>query len=58
MQNKIVLSAKAAEILALVNQSDTKLGDLRKCAKDIKKDHNLALELWLSKLFLPECYRF
>lgn len=51
MQNKIVLSAKAAEILALVNQSDTKLGDLRKCAKDIKKDHNLALELWLSKLF-------
>jgi 3-methyladenine DNA glycosylase AlkD len=29
------------------------LGDLRKIAKDIKKDHELALELWSTGDFLP-----
>lgn len=28
------------------------LGDLRKIAKDIKKDHELAMELWTTKAFL------
>lgn len=38
-------SSKAENILLQIN-SKTKLGDLRKIAKDIKKDHELAMELW------------
>lgn len=38
------LSPKAKDILSQIG-SDTKLGDLRKIAKEIKKDHELALEL-------------
>ncbi len=45
-------SSKAAHILNQLN-SQTKLGDLRKIAKDIKKDHELAIELWSSGNFLP-----
>ncbi|MBX9450178.1 MAG: DNA alkylation repair protein [Taibaiella sp.] len=44
--------SKAANILQQIN-TKTKLGDLRKIAKDIKKDHALALELWESGAFLP-----
>lgn len=46
------LSSKAENILDQIN-SKTKLGDLRKIAKDIKKDHELAIELWLTGKFLP-----
>lgn len=45
-------SSKAEDILSQIN-SDTKLGELRKIAKDIKKDHELALELWSTGAFLP-----
>ncbi|WP_018883725.1 DNA alkylation repair protein [Paenibacillus massiliensis] len=45
-------SSKAENILAQIN-STTKLGDLRKIAKDIKKDHELAMELWSTEEFLP-----
>lgn len=45
-------SSKAENILAQIN-STTKLGDLRKTAKDIKKDHELAMELWSTEEFLP-----
>lgn len=45
-------SSKAANILTQIN-TETKLGDLRKMANEIKKDHALALELWLSGQFLP-----
>lgn len=45
-------SLKAENILSQLN-SDTKLGDLRKMAKDIKKDHELAMELWSTTEFLP-----
>src|SRR6187431_2509637 len=45
-------SAKAENILDQIN-SKTKLGDLRKIAKDIKKDHPLAMELWSTGIFLP-----
>src|SRR5690606_33314714 len=44
--------SKADSILLQIN-SKTKLGDLRKIAKDIKKDHELAMELWSSGEFLP-----
>ncbi|MCE7070908.1 DNA alkylation repair protein [Dyadobacter sp. CY327] len=46
------LSSKADNILEQIN-GNTKLGDLRKIAKDIKKDHELALELWSTGRFFP-----
>ncbi len=46
------LSSKAENILDQIN-SKTKLGDLRKIAKDIKKDHELAIELWSTGECLP-----
>lgn len=39
------LSSKAESILNKID-SKTKLGDLRKIATSIKKDHDLAMELW------------
>ncbi|PPA69553.1 DNA alkylation repair protein [Jeotgalibacillus proteolyticus] len=45
-------SLKAEDILQKIN-SETKLGDLRKIAKDIKVDHELAMELWATEEFLP-----
>ncbi|MDF2921156.1 MAG: alkylation repair protein [Paenibacillaceae bacterium] len=45
-------SSKAENILSQIN-SKTKLGDLRKIAKDLKKDHELAMELWSTEEFLP-----
>ena len=46
------LSSQAENILAQIN-TKTKLGDLRKIAKDIRKDHELAMELWSTESFLP-----
>lgn len=46
------LSSKAKKIVNQIT-SNAKLGDLRKIAKDIKKDHELALELWSTRKFLP-----
>lgn len=45
-------TSEAENILSQIN-SKTKLGDLRKMAKDIKKDHELAMELWATEAFLP-----
>src|SRR3546814_1928927 len=45
-------SSKAENILDQIH-SKTKLGDLRKIAKDIKKDHEVAMELWSTDRFLP-----
>lgn len=45
------LSTKAEKILTQISGNDTKLGDLRNIAKEIKKDHELAMELWTAKLF-------
>ncbi|MBC2036360.1 DNA alkylation repair protein [Listeria booriae] len=42
----------AEDILTHIN-SETKLGDLRKIAKEIKQDHELAMELWSTEEFLP-----
>lgn len=44
-------SSKAEKILGQIN-SNTKLGDLRNIAKEIKKNHSLAMELWTSGNFL------
>lgn len=45
-------SSKAEKILTQIH-SKTMLGELRKMAKEIKKDHGLALELWSTGKFLP-----
>ena len=44
-------SSKAKKILNQINDK-TKLGDLRKIANDIKKDHDLAMELWATGKYL------
>jgi 3-methyladenine DNA glycosylase AlkD len=46
------LSPKAEKIYAQIRSNSTNLGDLRKIAKDIKKDHPLAMELWSTADFL------
>ncbi|WKA52722.1 DNA alkylation repair protein [Planococcus liqunii] len=51
-ETEIKRSSKAEDILLQIN-SKTKLGDLRKIAKDIKKDHEIAMELWSTGEFLP-----
>ncbi|MBT8220072.1 MAG: DNA alkylation repair protein [Bacteroidia bacterium] len=47
------LSAKAKDIYSTIAKDTTKLGDLRKIAKTIKKDHDLAMELWSTGEFHP-----
>ncbi|WP_293898285.1 DNA alkylation repair protein [Sphingobacterium sp. UBA5670] len=44
-------SYTAENILTQITAKDTKLGDLRKIAKEIKKDHPLAMELWSTRSF-------
>jgi len=45
------LSLKVKNVLNQISGKETKLGDLRNIAKGIKKDHELAMGLWSSKLF-------
>jgi 3-methyladenine DNA glycosylase AlkD len=46
-------SLKAENILSTINSKSIKLGDLRIIAKDIKKDHELAMGLWATGDFFP-----
>lgn len=48
------LSPNAKKVFSQINSEKTKLGDLRKIAKEIKKDHNLAMELLATKEFYPQ----
>ena len=52
-KNEMKLSSKAKKIYSEIDKETTKLGDLRKTAKEIKKDHALAMELWSTGEFLP-----
>ena len=45
------LSPKAKYIVDQLNAENTKLGDVRTIAKDIKKDHDLAMELWSTRSY-------
>jgi len=47
------LTTKAQKIHSRISTKGTKLGDLRKIAKEIKRDHALALELWSTGEFNP-----
>lgn len=49
----MILSLKAQNIYSQIDEGTTKLGDLRKIAKEINKDHSLAMELWSTGKFLP-----
>lgn len=46
-------SAKATQILSSLDPADPKMGDVKKIAAGIKKDHELALELWATAGFGP-----
>ncbi|WP_295119272.1 DNA alkylation repair protein [uncultured Chitinophaga sp.] len=46
------VSSKTATILGQID-TKTNLGDLRKIAKNIKTDHDLAMELWSTGKFYP-----
>lgn len=52
IKNEQRILDKSAEILSKINES-TKLGELREIAKEIKTDHELALNLWSSGQYLP-----
>jgi 3-methyladenine DNA glycosylase AlkD len=47
------LTSKAQKIHAQISAEGAKMGDLRKIAKEVKKDHKLALELWSTREFMP-----
>lgn len=47
------ISERAQKIVAEITKEGTKLGDLRATAKEIKKDHILAKEIWSSGEFMP-----
>ena len=47
------LSSKAENIYKQISSKTTKLGDIRNIAKDIKKDHELAMELWSTGEYFP-----
>ncbi|RIJ42891.1 DNA alkylation repair protein [Pontibacter oryzae] len=49
----MTLSLQAKAIYAQILQGTTKLGDLRNIAKEIKKDHALAMQLWSIGKFYP-----
>ena len=46
------LSLKAKAIHSRINEN-TKLGDIRKIAKEIKMNYQMAFELWSTNEFLP-----
>lgn len=47
------LSSNAKDIYAKISRESTKLGDLRKIAKEIKRNHQLAMELWSTGEYFP-----
>jgi 3-methyladenine DNA glycosylase AlkD len=46
-------SSKSENIYAQIDSKTTKLGDLRTIAKDIKQDHELAMDLWSTGEYFP-----
>lgn len=47
------LSSKAVSLCNQIKSESTKLGEIKKIAKEIKKDHELAMELWSTEELLP-----
>jgi 3-methyladenine DNA glycosylase AlkD len=46
-------SPRAKKLVAELSQGNVKLGDLKKRGQEIKKDHELAVELWSTDEFYP-----
>jgi 3-methyladenine DNA glycosylase AlkD len=53
MNKTTTLSPKAQNIYSQISQDTPKLGDLKKIGKEIKKDHELAMQLWSTKEYYP-----
>lgn len=49
----MALDISTEDLLSQLNADTIKLGEIKKIAKEIKKDHDLALELWASESFYP-----
>ena len=49
----MAFSTSSEELLSQLDAEAIKLGDLKKLAKEIKKDHDLAMELWTSEKLYP-----
>jgi 3-methyladenine DNA glycosylase AlkD len=49
----MALSARAKELVAEITKGNLKLGDLKKRGAEIKKDHDLAIELWSTGEYYP-----
>ena len=47
------MTVSAQDLIAELSGESPKLGDIKKRGKEIKKDHDLALELWASGGFFP-----
>ena len=48
-----ISNTTASKLIEQLSSPATKLGEIRKIAKEIKKDHPLAMELWGSKSYFP-----
>ncbi|HMP03550.1 MAG TPA: DNA alkylation repair protein [Gemmatales bacterium] len=49
----MALTPRAKKLVAEVKKGNLKLGDFKQLGKEIKKDHDLALELWSTGEFNP-----
>jgi hypothetical protein len=49
----MALSTRANKLVAEITNGNVKLGDLKKRGKEIKKDHDLAMELWSTGDYYP-----
>lgn len=49
----MALSTIAQKIYSEISKESTKYGDLKKIAKEIKRDHELAMELWSTREYYP-----
>ena len=47
------LSDRATKIVSELNREGTKMGDVKKIAKEVKRDHDLAMELWGTGDYFP-----
>ena len=51
--DKMALSARAKKLVAEITKGNLNLGDLKKRGTEIKKDHDLAMELWSTGEYYP-----
>lgn len=49
----MTLSIKAKKIVSEIGSEEAKLGDIKKVGKEIKRDHDLAMELWSTGDYHP-----